>query len=235
MAELADFPDRWQTALVLVAHPDDPEYGMSAAVARWTREGRRVVYALATSGEAGIEGMAPEQCGPLREDEQRASAAVVGVDDVEFWGFPDSEVFNTPELRAKVTETITRIAPQVVIATYGGPEWAPGMPNQRDHMEFAAAVRDAYQALPDPRPSWLFENGPNATHAIAVSDAEIESAVHSLAEHREYLRVLDPNTPVGKQAANQVDMMTPIRADFGGQRAVAFELVGQSSRYQSSM
>ena len=78
MAQLAQFPNDWQTALVLVAHPDDPEYGMSAAVNRWTSEGKRVVYGLATSGEAGIQGMTPQECGPLREDEQRALLAREG-------------------------------------------------------------------------------------------------------------------------------------------------------------
>ncbi len=228
MTQLAEFPTDWRTALVLVAHPDDPEYGMSAAVHRWTRQGRRVVYALATSGEAGIEGMAPSECGPLREGEQRASAAAVGVDEVEFWGFPDSEVFNSPELRAKVTETIRRVAPDVVLATYGGPEWAPGMPNQRDHIEFAAAVRAAYDAMADPKPAWLFVNGPGATHGVAVGDADVDAAVHALAEHRAYLSVLDPDTPVGKQAQRQVDMTTPAREDFGGRRATGFELVAGS-------
>ncbi|GED97204.1 PIG-L deacetylase family protein [Gordonia crocea] len=222
---LADFPDDWHTALILVAHPDDPEYGMSAAVNRWTNSGRRVVYALATSGEKGIEGMAAAECGPLREGEQRASAAVVGVDEVEFWGFPDSEVFNTAELRAKIAETITRIAPEVVVATYGGAEWAPGFPNQRDHMEFAAAVADACAGLGDDGPRWLFVNGPNATHAVPVESGDIDAAVHSLAEHRAYLSVLDPDTPVGKQAADQVERMTPVRPDYGDRRAVAFELV----------
>ncbi|QKT06637.1 PIG-L family deacetylase [Gordonia sp. X0973] len=227
MTALLPFPDDWQTALVLVAHPDDPEYGMAAAVHRWTHEGKRVVYGLATSGEAGIEGMAPEECGPLREDEQRASAAEVGVSEVEFWGFPDSEVFNTGPLRAKVAEAVERIRPDVVLATYGGPEWAPGFPNQRDHMEFAAAVRQAVGELRGTGPRWLFENGPLATHAVAVSHADIEAAVRSLAEHREYLRVLDPDTPVAEQAQRQVEMTTPAREDFGGRRAVGFELVGR--------
>ncbi|MFT4199213.1 PIG-L deacetylase family protein [Gordonia sp. (in: high G+C Gram-positive bacteria)] len=225
MADLAEFPTDWQTALVLVAHPDDPEYGMAAAVHRWTGEGKRVVYGLATSGEEGIEGMAPAECGPLREGEQRASAARVGVDEVEFWGFPDSAVTNTPELRAKVAEAITRTRPDVVLSMFGGAEWAPGFPNQRDHMEFAAAVRAAFDALPEPRPGWLFENGPHPTHAVAVTGADIEAAIASLAEHREYLRVLDPDTPIAKQAADQVERTTPAREDFGGRRSVGFALV----------
>ncbi|MFY9915049.1 MAG: PIG-L family deacetylase, partial [Nocardioidaceae bacterium] len=52
----------WQRALVVVAHPDDMEFGAAAAVARWTGQGKRIVYALVTSGEAGIDGMDPERC-----------------------------------------------------------------------------------------------------------------------------------------------------------------------------
>src|SRR5680860_1298106 len=63
--------------LAIVAHPDDLEYGASAAIARWTRAGNPVAYVLATRGEAGIDGIPPQECGPLREAEQRRSAAVV--------------------------------------------------------------------------------------------------------------------------------------------------------------
>lgn len=221
--QLQPFPTDWDTALVLVAHPDDPEYGMAAAVARWTGEGRRVVYALASSGERGIAGLYPAECGPLREAEQRASASIVGVDEVEFWGFPDSDIRNTPELRAKITETIRRIDPQVVISLYGGPEWAPGQPNQRDHIEFAAAVLEAFDALDGRRPSMLFENGPEATHAVEVS-GQVELAVRALAAHDRYLSVLDPHTPVPDQAREQIEQVTAAREDFGGHRATTFGL-----------
>ncbi|MCZ0912314.1 PIG-L family deacetylase [Gordonia amicalis] len=227
MMNLKPFPTDWQIALVLVAHPDDPEYGMAAAVARWTGEGRRVVYALASSGERGIEGMSPAECGPLREAEQRASASIVGVDEVEFWGFPDSDIRNTPELRAKITETIERIAPQVILSVYGGPEWAPGQPNQRDHMEFAAAVLDSYDALVaagyDEVPAWLFENGPAATHAVDV-DEQFEVAVRSLAAHDRYLSVLDPDTSVLDQARAQIDRATAPQDGADGVRTAGFEL-----------
>lgn len=69
---LRPFPTDWHTALVLVPHPDDPEYGIGAAVAAWTSESRTVHYALATRGEQGIEGMPSEQAGPLREGERGA-------------------------------------------------------------------------------------------------------------------------------------------------------------------
>ncbi|MFV8231587.1 PIG-L deacetylase family protein [Mycolicibacterium fortuitum] len=219
--DVQPFPSDWQTALVLVAHPDDPEYGVGAAVAKWTDAGKTVKYALASRGEVGIAGMPPEQAGPLREGEQRRSAAIVGVDDVSFWDFPDSSIRDTPELRTKIAQTIVEVRPEVVVTLYSGPSWAPGAPNQRDHIEFAHAVAAAYDSLPDP-PAWLFENGPDPTHCEVV-DGYTDLAVSSLAAHEVYLSVLDPQTPVVEQARKQVEMSTPGLPGFG-QRTVGFIL-----------
>ncbi|MGH3674249.1 MAG: PIG-L deacetylase family protein [Mycobacterium sp.] len=222
MPEIQPFPTDWRTALVLVPHPDDPEYGCAAAVAKWTAAGKTVHYALASRGEAGIAGMAPEEAGPLRETEQRRSAAIVGVNDVQFWDFPDGRIRDTPELRAKIADTITALAPDVVITLYSGPEWAPGAPNQRDHIEFSNAVAAAYDSLEDP-PRWLFENGPEMTHGEVV-DGFVDIAVASLAAHDVYLSVLDPDTPVQEQARKQVEATIRPLAEFGGGHAVEFIL-----------
>ena len=222
MPDAQPFPSDWRTALVLVPHPDDPEYGIGAAVAKWTDAGKTVYYAFASRGEEGIAGMPPEEAGPLREGEQRRSAAIVGVDDVQFWDFPDSRILNTPELRAKIVETITALAPDLVITIYSGPEWEPGAPNQRDHIEFSNAVAAAFDSLADP-PPWLFENGPEMTHGEVV-DGYVDVAVASLAAHKGYLSVLDPDTPVEQQAREQVDMATPPRPEFDGGRTVEFIL-----------
>src|SRR5204863_6924235 len=82
----------WQRAVAVVAHPDDLEYGVASAVARWTGQGKDITYVLATSGEAGIDGMEPAEAGPLREEEERRSAAVVGVSRVDLLGHPDRAV-----------------------------------------------------------------------------------------------------------------------------------------------
>lgn len=222
MSAVEPFPRDWRSCLVLVPHPDDPEYGIGAAVAKWTSQGKTVHYALASRGEQGIAGMAPEQAGPLRAIEQRRSAAIVGVEEVEFWAFPDSEIRNTPALRATIVNTITRVKPDVVVTIYSGPEWGPGAPNQRDHIEFAKAVAQAHDSLSDP-PRWLFENGPGMTHGEAV-DGYLDHAVASLAAHENYLRVLDPDTPVLEQARKQVEMATPPHPDFGGAPTVGFIL-----------
>ncbi len=76
---LDQFPGDWERALAIMAHPDDLEYGGAAAVARWTGDGKRVAYLMVSKGEAGIDGVAPDECAPVRMAEQRDSAAVVGV------------------------------------------------------------------------------------------------------------------------------------------------------------
>ena len=77
---LEPLPEDWDTALAVVAHPDDMEYGAASAVARWTAQGKHVAYLLVTRGEAGIDALPPDECARVREAEERASAAVVGVD-----------------------------------------------------------------------------------------------------------------------------------------------------------
>jgi hypothetical protein len=121
-----------------------------------------------------------------------------------------------------IAETITELAPDLVATVYSGAEWAPGAPNQRDHIEFSEAVAAACDSLAVP-PLWLFENGPEPTHCEVVDDY-IDIAVASLAAHDAYLSVLDPETPVLQQARKQVDMATPPRPDFGGRRTVGFIL-----------
>lgn len=209
------FPTDWHTALVLVPHPDDPEYGMAAAVHRWTSQGKQVIYTLATSGEAGIEGMPPQECGPIREDEQRRSAARAGVDVVEFLGFPDGRLENDEALRTAISDAIERHRPDVIITIYTGKEYGPGMPNQSDHILFGEAVAQVVRA----RGGRLFETGPNGDHRVDLGDEDIEAAVASLSEHERYLSVLDPHTPVAVQARRQVDMTTQ---GENGQRASTF-------------
>lgn len=204
---------------MLVPHPDDPEYGIAAAVAKWVASGKTVRYTMACRGEAGIAGMAPEKAGPIREAEQRRSAAIVGVDTVDFWDFPDSDIRDTPALRAAIASVIGEAKPDVVVTIYGGPRFDPDTPNQRDHIEFADAVAAVYDSLPNP-PRWLFQNGPEPTHVETV-DGYTDVAVDALAAHRMYLSVLNPATPVVEQARQQVDVATP---EVDGHRAVGFIL-----------
>jgi LmbE family N-acetylglucosaminyl deacetylase len=107
------------SALVVVAHPDDIEFGCAGTVARWVREGARVTYALLTNGAAGSSDpeMTRERLAELREAEQRASAKVVGVDQVEFLGYEDGLLEPNLELRKEVVRLIRRVRPEVVVTT----------------------------------------------------------------------------------------------------------------------
>src|SRR3712207_958605 len=89
MVELEPVDESWKSALCVVAHPDDLEFGTAAAVARWTDAGKTVVYAMVTSGEAGIDSLPPLEAKRVREAEQVESARIVGVEQVDFLGQPD--------------------------------------------------------------------------------------------------------------------------------------------------
>src|SRR3954451_24677773 len=132
--------ESWSSALAIVAHPDDLEYGTAAAIARWTAQGKRVVYCLATSGEAGIDALTPEACGPLREAEERASAAIVGVEVVEFLGHPDGILEYGLPLRRDIARAVRRHRPDVVIPNFFGSPWGPDVVNQADHIALGRAV-----------------------------------------------------------------------------------------------
>ncbi|MEU1980252.1 PIG-L deacetylase family protein [Nocardia sp. NPDC019395] len=229
-------PEDWQRALVIVAHPDDIEYGVAAAVARWTNAGKSVDYLLVTSGEAGIAGMPPREAGPLREAEERASAAVVGVHDIEFLGYPDGRIEASPDLRRDLAAAIRRHRPDLVVLGHFGPTWAPGVVNTADHR---AVGRAGLDAVSDAGNEWIFPEiadlppwtarwaavavPSGATHAVDVT-ATIEAAEESLAAHRRYLEVLNPREPVADQARAVVTMTTAPIAGFPAPRAVGFEL-----------
>src|SRR5690606_29870548 len=97
--QLAPLPEDWDSALAIVAHPDDMEYGMSAAVARWTAQGKTVSYLLVTRGEAGIDTMPPEETVRVRAAEQRAACDAVGVETLEYLDHPDGVIHDVMRLR----------------------------------------------------------------------------------------------------------------------------------------
>jgi LmbE family N-acetylglucosaminyl deacetylase len=193
------FPDGWQRALCVVAHPDDLEYGVASAVARWTGEGRSVTYALATSGEAGIDGLEPAACAALREDEERASASIVGVDDVRFLGHADGLVEYGIALRRDLARVIRAVRPDVVLTIHFDLTWGDGgSVNHADHRAVGLATIDAVR---DAANRWLFRDDgepwsgvegvyvaatPNPTHVVDVTPT-IERGVASLRAHRAYI------------------------------------------------
>ncbi len=199
---LEPFPDDWHSAVAIVAHPDDLEYGVASAVARWTIDGRRVSYVLATSGEAGIDGLDPATCGPLREEEERRGASIVGVGHVEFLGLPDGQVVEGLELRRRIAGAIRRLQPDIVVTMNFDLTWGPGGPvNHADHRAVGLATIDATRdaanrwLMPDLGDRW---NGVRsvwvaaataATHFVDVTET-LDLGVASLREHRAYIEGL---------------------------------------------
>ena len=232
---LAPLPEDWSRALAVVAHPDDLEYGASAAVARWTAMGKDVRYVLATRGEAGIDSMPPEQTGPLRTAEQVAAAAAVGVSVVEFLDHPDGLVVNGLELRRDLAAAIRRHRPEVIIGSNFRDRWGETGPwNHVDHRELGRALPDAVR---DAANRWLFTDAGDpwsgvrwvafasslaSTHAVDVS-GHIDEGVASLDCHRTYIDNLgdpdfDPDSFL-RGSCQQVGEMA------GVPFAVSFELV----------
>ncbi|MFH0914048.1 MAG: PIG-L deacetylase family protein [Chloroflexota bacterium] len=128
-------------ALVISPHPDDAEFGASGTVALWTREGKRVVYVVCTSGDKGTSdpSMKPERLARIREREQRAAAKVLGVSRVVFLRHPDQGLEDTPEFRKELVREIRGFRPQVVMAPdpYRRYIW------HRDHRIAGQVVLDA--------------------------------------------------------------------------------------------
>ena len=230
-------PDDWQRALVVAAHPDDIEYGVAAAVAVWTAAGKEVHYLLATRGEAGMEGVPPEEAGPLREEEERRSAAVVGVTEVDFLDQRDGVLVAGPELRRALAAAIRRHRPELVVTGYFGPTWtppgvSPAYLNSADHQALGQSLLDAVadagnewivRDLTEPRWSGVtyiaVQEMLDPAHGVDVAD-HVEKAVASLSEHRRYLEILS-EVPVEEQARQVIDMGT-LTED--GRRRVGFRL-----------
>lgn len=244
-APLEPVPQDWQRALAVVAHPDDVEYGAAAAVAAWTAAGREVAYLLATRGEAGIDTLDPARAAVVREREQRASAAVVGVRDVEFLDHRDGVLEAGLALRRDLARALRRVRPQLVLTLNHHDTWGPGTWNSPDHRALGRSVLDA---VGDAGNRWIFPEladeglepwdgvrwvavagSPHPTHAVDVTHT-LEAGIASLTEHRAYLAALG-DAPPEEQARAFYDSTTAATAvRFGGRRAVAFELaVGGAS------
>ncbi|MBC2879289.1 MULTISPECIES: PIG-L deacetylase family protein [Streptomyces] len=237
--QLQPMPTDWRRALAVVAHPDDLEYGASAAIAAWLDEGRTCAYVLATRGEAGIDTLSPAEAGPLREREQRESAAAVGVDTVEFLDHADGVIEYGTALRRDIAAAVRRHRPELVLTlnhhdTWGGVAW-----NTPDHRAVGRATLDA---VADAGNRWIFPelvddgltpwNGvryvavagsPQPTHAVDAS-AGLDRAVASLLCHRTYIEALTDEEPERYCRTFLEGNMAAAGERFGGRPAVAFEL-----------
>ncbi len=135
-----------ERAMVIVAHPDDIEFGVAGTIIRWTDAGCEASYVLVTSGDVGIAdtNLTREQACEIREKEQRKAAEIAGVKEVIFLREPDGSVVNTLELRKKLVREIRRFKPDVVICQDPTRLFvSDGYINHPDHRAVGMAAIDA--------------------------------------------------------------------------------------------
>ena len=144
-------PDAWdspQHILVILAHPDDPEFFCGATLAKWARAGHHITYQLLTCGDKGFNdhtpaGMTPDALCAIRHEEQQAAAKVIGAGAVYIMNNPDGYLVPDIDLRREVTRLIRRFKPDILVtcdpqnlfATYGI--------NHPDHRAAGQVVLDA--------------------------------------------------------------------------------------------
>lgn len=116
-------PEKWtekKKILVILAHPDDPEFFCGGTIARWTQNGHQVHYCILTRGDKGVsDGRAvdPQALMAQREIEQRAAAAVLGVDSVRFLDYEDGFLQNGIDERKAVVRVLREERPDIVLTS----------------------------------------------------------------------------------------------------------------------
>jgi LmbE family N-acetylglucosaminyl deacetylase len=141
-----ELSEKFRNVLCIAAHPDDIEFTIAGSVARWTKEGRRVVFCLVTTGGAGTNEYTPLGDGlvPRRETELHDAARILGVDHVVLLGYTDGVVEPTLGLRRDLTRVIRRERPDVVVCSDPTVRWyGNDYLNHPDHRAVASAALDA--------------------------------------------------------------------------------------------
>jgi LmbE family N-acetylglucosaminyl deacetylase len=143
-----------ERVLVVMAHPDDVDFGFAGSVAVMTDAGIEVVYCLVTDGDAGGSeyGIPRGEMAPMRRDEQRAAAAIVGVHDVHFLGYSDGRLEATIELRKDITRVIRNVRPNRVLTQSPDRNWDRIYASHPDHL--AAGEAAVCAVYPDARNRW---------------------------------------------------------------------------------
>ena len=178
-----------ERALVVVAHPDDVDFGAGGTIATWTEAGIAVTYCIATDGDAGgFDPAVPrDQIGGIRQAEQRAAAKEVGVDDVVFLGYPDGQLTPSFALRRDISRVVRQVRPQRLLMQSPEINWErigashpdhraageaalcavyPDARNPFTHLELAAEGLDAWTV----GDTWVMVAGQGADHWVDVTD-----------------------------------------------------------------
>ncbi len=204
-----------ESAMVIVAHPDDAGFTVAGTVAGWTKVGCRVVYVICTDGNAGSHepGMTREKLAEIRRVEQRAACAEVGVSEVLFLGYDDGQLQPTLDLRRDLVRAIRQHKPEVVIT------WDPthlfsgdGYINHPDHRAAAQAALDATSPASAMPLLWPEVGAPHRVRQVYVFGNDesntwvditetIEQKIAALKQHASQMGEWDPTEMIKEWSA----------------------------------
>lgn len=201
-----DAADNWgvpQRILVVLAHPDDPEFFCGGSIARWVRLGHSVEYCLITCGDKGTKetSIGSDELCQIRQVEQRAAGSVLGVGAFYFLNYEDGYLTPSLELRRDITRVIRQVRPDVLVTcdprtlivgssrlnhpdhrAAGQATLDAVFPAARDHLNFIELWRDEHLDPHIVREVWICGTlEPNTI--LDVTDTW-EIKIQALYEHR---------------------------------------------------
>jgi LmbE family N-acetylglucosaminyl deacetylase len=214
-----------ESAMIVIAHPDDAEFTVAGTAAVWSRAGCRVVYVVCTDGNAGSRepGMTPEKLAEIRRAEQRAACAMLGVREVVFLGYDDGQLQPSLDLRRDLVRAIRQFKPEVVIT------WNPTnlflgdrYINHPDHRAAAQATIDAVAPASAMPLLWPETGAPHQVRQVYISAGEEANTWVDISE------VIDLKIAALKQHASQMGDWDPTErikernAEIGKPKGLAY-------------
>ena len=148
--------DEIKRVLVVMAHPDDCDFGAGGTIAQWSAKGIEVSYCIITNGDQGGEesGIPLEQMAQVRQVEQRAAGKILGVEQVTYLNYRDGWLMPSMELRKEIVKAIRIAKPDRMLVQSPERNWERIFASHPDHL---AAGETAIQAVyPDARNPFAF-------------------------------------------------------------------------------
>ncbi len=210
-----------ESAMAIVAHPDDIEFSCVGTLSRWAKAGARISYVLCTSGDVGIdeEGMTRARATEIRETESLEAARIAGASEVIFLREPDGMLQPTLDLRKRLVREIRRFRPEVVMTGDPTIVWAGAdYINHPDHRAAATAALDAvFPAAGQPnlfeelkeegfsahKPRKVYVNlWDNHADIFVNIEETIDIKIQALCAHKSQMKDWDPGPSIREWAAN---------------------------------
>ncbi len=227
-----------ERVLVVAAHPDDIEFGAAGTVARWVNEGARVHYLLVTRGDKGSDDPMTDAAvlARTREGEQRAAAAEIGVEGVDFLDEPDGQVEASLAMRERITYAIRALQPEIVMThdptvVFVNNEWV----NHPDHRAVGQVTVDAVfptardplnfrqhidQGLAPWKVAELYLWSTNEANQIVDISDTLERKIAALEQHASQFRQFDETARWLRRRSEELGERTGYQAAEGFRRVM---------------